>query len=67
MTYSGRCLTGQELDEYKAELIAEDGWSESLVEDLVVSRDSDDEIRRAFPEILPSDKRESASWRLFCV
>ena len=58
-------LTEQELDEYKAELVDEHGWSESTAEEFVrgASRErfkfTDDDVRAAFREILPSDNRDS--------
>jgi hypothetical protein len=58
-------LTKQELDEYKVEVINDHGWSKSTAEEFVPGASSehfrftDDDFRKAFPKILPSDKQES--------
>ena len=58
-------LTEQEMDDYKAELITDYGWSESTAEEFVRGADrehyrfTDHDFRRAFPGILPDDKQAS--------
>jgi hypothetical protein len=58
-------LTEQELDAYKVELIRDHGWSGSTAEEFVrgASREhhrfTDDDLRRAFPEIGPDDQQAS--------